>query len=158
MSLHDLMGRNMGGSMARGMQWSVICAEDADRYREGGAEGTLLGPDVARMFFAACATWPHGGRPEDFTAPLKSDVPVLLLSGEFDPVTPPRYAEQVLQTLPNGRHLVLRGQAHGTLSLGCMPRLLGQFLESTDAKALDASCLDTLTYVPPFTSFNGWEP
>jgi pimeloyl-ACP methyl ester carboxylesterase len=158
MSLHDLMGRNMGGSMARGMQWSVICAEDADRYREGTADGTLLGPDVARMFFAACATWPHGGRPEDFTAPLKSDLPVLLLSGEFDPVTPPRFAEQVLQTLPNGRHLVLRGQAHGTMSLGCMPRLLGQFLESTDARALDASCLDSMTYVPPFTSFNGWEP
>jgi len=158
MSLHELMGRNMGGSMARGMQWSVICAEDADRYEEGGAEGTLLGSDVARMFFAACATWPHGGRPDDFTAPLKSDAPVLLLSGEFDPVTPPRYAERVLQTLPNGRHLVLRGQAHGTLSLGCMPRLLGQFLESTDAKALDAGCLDSMTYVPPFTSFNGWEP
>ena len=158
MSLHDLMSRNMGGSMARGMQWSVICAEDADRYQEGGAEDTLLGPDVARMFFAACATWPHGGRPDDFTAPLKSDLPVLLLSGQFDPVTPPRYAERVLQTLPNGRHLVLRGQAHGTLSLGCMPKLLGQFLESADAKALDAGCLDTMTYVPPFTSFNGWEP
>ena len=158
MSLHDLMGRNMGGSMARGMQWSVICAEDADRYQEGGAEGTLLGPDVARMFFAACPAWPHGSRPEGFTAPLESDVPVLLLSGELDPVTPPRYAERVLQTLPNGRHLVLRGQAHGTLGLGCMPRLLGQFLESTDAKALDAGCLDSMTYVPPFTSFNGWEP
>ena len=158
MSMHDLMGRNMGGSMARGMQWSVICAEDADRYQEGGAEGTLLGPDVARMFFAACATWPHGGRPADFTAPLESDLPVLLLSGELDPVTPPRYAERVLQTLPNGRHLVLRGQAHGTLALGCMPKLLGQFIESNDAKALDAGCLDTLSYVPPFTSFNGWEP
>lgn len=158
MSLHDLMGRNMGDSMARGMQWSVICAEDADRYREGGAEDTLLGPGVARMFFAACASWPHGGRPEDFTAPLASDLPVLLLSGQFDPVTPPRYAERVLEHLPNGRHLVLRGQGHGTLALGCMPRLLGQFMESADARALDAACLDTLTYVPPFTSFNGWEP
>ena len=55
-------------------------------------------------------------------------------------------------------HLVLRGQGHGTLGLGCMPRLLGQFMESADAKALDASCLDSLSYVPPFTSFNGWEP
>ena len=158
MSLAQLMGRSTAGSMARGMQWSVICAEDADRYQEGGAEGTLLGPEVARMFFAACATWPHGGRPEDFTAPLASDVPVLLLSGELDPVTPPRYGERVLEHLPNGRHLVLRGQGHGTLGLGCMPRLLGQFMESADAKALDASCLDSLSYVPPFTSFNGWEP
>ena len=71
---------------------------------------------------------------------------------------PPRYGERVLEHLPNGRHLVLRGQGHGTLGLGCMPRLLGQFMESADAKALDASCLDSLSYVPPFTSFNGWEP
>lgn len=158
MSLHDIVDRSIDGSFARGMQWSVICAEDADRYNVSSADGTLLGPDVVRMFFAGCATWPHGDRPEDFTAPLKSDVPVLLLSGEFDPVTPPRFAEQVLQTLPNGHHLVLRGQVHGNMSLGCIPRLLGQFLESADARALDAKCLDTMSYVSPFTSFNGWEP
>ena len=159
MSLSELMGRSTSGSMARGMQWSVICAEDADRFVEdAAAKDTLLGPEVARMFFAACPGWPHGSRPEGFTAPLRSELPVLLLSGEFDPVTPPRYAERVLEGLPNGRHLVLRGQGHGTLGLGCMPRLLGQFMESTDAKALDAACLDTMTYVPPFTSFNGWEP
>jgi pimeloyl-ACP methyl ester carboxylesterase len=159
MSLSELMGRNTAGSMARGMQWSVICAEDFDRFVEdAAAKDTLLGPEVARMFFAACPGWPHGTRPEGFTDPLRSDLPVLLLSGEFDPVTPPRYAERVLEGLPNGRHLVLRGQGHGTLGLGCMPRLLGQFVESADAKALDAACLDTMTYVPPFTSFNGWEP
>lgn len=159
LSLHDLMGRNMGGSMARGMQWSVICAEDADRYQENeAAAGTLLGPEVARMFFAACPSWPHGGRAEGFTTPLRSEVPALLLSGELDPVTPPRYGEQVAQGLANGRHLVLKGQGHGNLGSGCMPRLVAQFLESADAKALDAACLDTLAYVPPFTSFNGWEP
>ncbi|MGB9101653.1 MAG: alpha/beta hydrolase, partial [Stenotrophomonas indicatrix] len=75
-----------------------------------------------------------------------------------DPVTPPRYAEQVLKGLPKGRALVARGQGHGTLTAGCMPRLLGQFIDTTDAKALDASCLDTLSYVPAFTSFNGWAP
>lgn len=159
MSLSELMGRNAAGSMARGMQWSVICAEDADRHVEDAAtKDTLLGPEVARMFFAACPGWPHGTRPEGFTEPLRSEVPALLLSGQFDPVTPPRYAERVLEGLPNGRHLVLRGQGHGTLGLGCMPRLLGQFMESADAEALDAGCLDTMTYVPPFTSFNGWEP
>ncbi|MBL1981139.1 alpha/beta hydrolase, partial [Klebsiella pneumoniae] len=79
-------------------------------------------------------------------------------SGEFDPVTPPRYGEQVLKGLPNGRHLVLRGRGHGNFGVGCMPKLLGQFLERADARSLDAGCLDALRYVPPFTSFNGWEP
>ncbi len=159
MSLAQLMTRSMGGSMNRGMQWSVICAEDADRFdAAAGRQGTLLGSEVGEMFFAACAQWPTGQRPADFNAPFKSDLPVLLLSGELDPVTPSRYGEQVLAGTPNGRHLQLRGQGHGTMGLGCMPKLLGKFMETADAKSLDAQCLDTLTYVPPFTSFNGWEP
>ncbi|PBJ84206.1 alpha/beta hydrolase [Lysobacteraceae bacterium NML93-0399] len=159
MSLYQLMNHSFGGSMTRGMQWSVICAEDAGRYREDGrAAGTILGPEVARMFFGACRTWPTGTPPANHTAALESDVPALLLSGELDPVTPPAYAERVLAGLPNGRHLVLSGQSHGTFALGCMPKLLAQFVETTDAKALDTKCLDAMRPVPPFTSFNGWSP
>ena len=50
---------------------------------------------------------------------------VLLLSGEFDPVTPPRYGEQLLASLGKARHLVGKGQGHILLSRGCMPRLAG---------------------------------
>ncbi|WMJ71448.1 alpha/beta fold hydrolase [Stenotrophomonas sp. 24(2023)] len=151
--------RTMGFQINRGMQWSVICSEDAPRYQPPAATGdTLVGPEVARAFFAACPVWPHQPAPASAAAPLHSDLPVLLLSGELDPVTPPRYAEQVVANLPHGRALLARGQGHGTLSAGCMPRLVGQFIDKTDAKALDASCLDTLSNVPAFTSFNGWEP
>ncbi|OHE83897.1 MAG: cysteine protease [Lysobacterales bacterium RIFOXYA1_FULL_69_10] len=159
MSLSELMTRSMGDQMTRGMQWSVLCAEDADRQAADAAtDGTLLGPEVAQLFFAACSVWPRGDRGDDFTAPLRSDVPALLLSGALDPVTPPRYGDAVLEGLSNGRHLVVDGQGHGTLTLGCMPKLVGQFIESTDAAALDTACLDRLAGVPPFTSFNGWEP
>jgi len=159
MSLAQLMTQSVGGQMSRGMQWSVVCAEDADRSSDdASAADTVLGAQVARMFFAACPAWPTGKRPADFTVPLKSTVPALLLSGELDPVTPPRYGARVLAGLGNGRHQVLRGQGHNVSGTGCMPKLLGQFFESADAKALDMKCLDTLTYVPPFTSFNGWEP
>ncbi|RXK64505.1 alpha/beta fold hydrolase [Stenotrophomonas sp. MA5] len=151
--------RSMGFQINRGMQWSVICSEDAPRYHAPAANAErLFGNEVASAFFAPCAVWPHTAAPAADAAPLRSEVPALLLSGELDPVTPPRYAAQVLKGLPQGRALVARGQGHGTLSAGCMPRLLGQFIDSTDAKALDASCLDTLSYVPAFTSFNGWEP
>ena len=159
MSLASLSGRQMGDQINRGMQWSVLCAEDADRYVAPADAGEyLLGPEVAQMFFAACKSWNVGTRPAGFNAPFASQLPVLLLSGEADPVTPPVYAEQVLKTLPNGRHLVAKGQGHGTLGVGCMPKLLGQFLETADAKSLDATCLDKLIDVPAFTSFNGWEP
>ncbi len=159
MSLAQLISQSVGGQMSRGMQWSVVCAEDADRSSDdASAADTVLGSQVARMFFAACPGWPTGKRPADFNAPLKSAVPALLLSGELDPVTPPRYGAAVLAGLSNGRHQVLRGQGHNVSGTGCMPKLLGQFFETADAKALDLKCLDTLTYVPPFTSFNGWEP
>ncbi|MCC8538524.1 alpha/beta hydrolase [Xanthomonas axonopodis pv. poinsettiicola] len=141
------------------MQWSVVCAEDADRYRPSPAhQALLLGEEVPRSVFAACPVWPTGKRAADFTAPLRSQVPALLLSGQLDPVTPPRYAEVVLKGLPNGRHLVAPGQGHSVMALGCMPKLMAQFLESTDARALDARCVADLSAVPAFTSFNGWEP
>lgn len=159
MSLSRLTSENMAGGMARGMQWSVVCAEDADRVQpDAAAADTILGASLSDMFFAACQVWPTGERSVDFTAPLDSSVPALLLSGEIDPVTPPSYGERVLESLPGGRHLVLQGQGHNVLGAGCMPKLVGQFIESADAASLDVECLDALKYVPPFTSFNGWEP
>ncbi|HEV8693159.1 MAG TPA: alpha/beta fold hydrolase [Lysobacter sp.] len=159
MAIAKVWSGQVGDQLNRGMQWSVVCAEDAPRYQPDPADAkTVLGPDMARMFFAACAQWPRGQAAADFTAPFNGTLPTLLLSGELDPVTPPMYGDEVAKNLGNARHLVLRGQGHGAMSVGCMPKLLGQFLETTNAKALDAQCLDSLSYVPPFTSFNGWEP
>lgn len=158
MSLTAFGNEQMMDMVNRGMQWSVLCAEDAPRHEPDPDADTILGPDAAQMLFTACQAWPAGTPREGHAAPLESDVPALLLSGELDPVTPPEYAERVLAGLPNGRHLVLDGQSHGTLVAGCMPRLVAQFIESADAGALDAACLDHVRPVPPFTSFNGWEP
>ncbi|MBI1572493.1 alpha/beta hydrolase, partial [Escherichia coli] len=90
--------RSMDFQINRGMHWSVICSEDAPRYQAPAEDpGRLFGNDVARSFFAACPAWPHRPAPAANAVPLRSDVPALLLSGELDPVTPPRYAEQVLK-------------------------------------------------------------
>ncbi|MFC5570844.1 alpha/beta hydrolase [Lysobacter yangpyeongensis] len=159
MAIATFWSNQVGDQLNRGMQWSVICAEDAPRYQPDPADATtVLGADMAKGFFAACAQWPRGTVAADFTRPFASKLPVLVISGELDPVTPPVYGEEVVKQLPNGRHLVLRGQGHGGMSVGCMPKLLGRFFETADARALDAKCLDSLSYVPPFTSFNGWEP
>ena len=73
-------------------------------------------------------------------------------------MTPPAYAEMVAKSLPNARSLVLRGQGHSVIVTGCTPKLFARFLQTADAKKLDAKCLDSLAYTPPFTTFNGWEP
>jgi predicted esterase len=119
---------------------------------------SILGNSLVDLMQAQCAVWPKGAVPRDFHAPLATKVPALVLAGELDPVTPPAYAAQVVKSLPNGRMLVLRGQGHNVIGVGCMPKLFAQFLDTADAKALDAKCLDSLAYTPPFTTFNGWEP
>ena len=73
-------------------------------------------------------------------------------------MTPPRYGEQVLTHLPNGRHLIARGQGHNVMVAGCAPRVMARFVASADAKGLDATCLEGLAYTPPFTGSFGWEP
>ena len=159
MALVQMMSGEMKDAMAMGMQLSVVCSEDADSMMARAEdEGTVLGNQMADGMAAMCKAWPKGKMPADFHDALASDVPALVLEGEFDPVTPPRYGEEVVKTLPNGRLFVLRGQGHSVLGAGCMPKLFAQFIEKNNAKALDGSCLEKLDYVEPFTSFNGAEP
>jgi pimeloyl-ACP methyl ester carboxylesterase len=149
----------IGEQIALGPQLSVSCAEDADRLRVDPADaGTLMGTEFVAAVLAQCEVWPRGRRPADFNAPVQSDRPVLLLSGELDPVTPPRYGEAVVKHLPNGRHLVARGQGHNVMAAGCLPRLMGRFVATTDARALDATCLEQLAPPPPFLGAFGWGP
>ncbi len=149
----------VGEQIALGSQLSVSCAEDADRLRIDPADaGTLMGSEFVAAVLAQCEVWPRGRRPADFNAPVRSDRPVLLLSGELDPVTPPRYGEAVVKHLPNGRHLVARGQGHNVMAAGCLPRLMGRFVATADARGLDAACLEQLAPPPPFLGAYGWGP
>jgi pimeloyl-ACP methyl ester carboxylesterase len=155
----NMIGGSLADAMAMGMQLSVICAEDGGELKADPAQdGSLLGNAIVDGLKAQCAVWPKGARSASFRKPLSTNVPALLLSGEFDPVTPPRYGDEVAKALPNARHLVLRGQGHNVIAVGCTPLLLGKFLDGLDPKALDAKCLDKLTYTPPFTGFYGWDP
>ena len=158
-ALSRMMRGEMKDAMAMGMQMSVVCSEDADSMvaRKEDAD-TLLGNGMTEAMAAICKAWPKGDVPADFHKPLATGVPALVLEGEFDPVTPPRYGEDVVKSLKNGRLLVLRGQGHNVIGAGCMSKLFAQFLQDANAKSLDAKCLDALAYAQPFTSFNGWQP
>jgi pimeloyl-ACP methyl ester carboxylesterase len=154
-----IVGELMGETISLGMHFSVSCSEDVDGLVADPAdEGTTMGNALVEGIRAACAEWPRGAAPADFHRPVNSDVPVLLLSGELDPVTPPRYGEQVLAGLTNGRHLVARGTGHNAMPAGCMPKLVSLFVQDANAKDLDVSCLDRLDDTPPFGGFYGWEP
>jgi len=153
------VGDSLGDQIMLGLQLAVTCSEDADEMMADPADqGTVMGGEFVAFTLAQCAVWPRGQRRENFRAPLAGDVPVLAISGEFDPVTPPRYGDTAIAQLNNARHLVLKGQGHTVIGSGCMPTLFAQFIESTDASALNASCLDRLAPLPPGTGLYGWEP
>ena len=154
-----LLDADLAGDINGGMGMSVVCSEDADELRALPQDAdTMLGNRLVEEIKAQCSVWPHGAMPADFHAPLRSDKPILVLSGSRDPVTPPTYGEQILQGLSNARHLVLNGQGHAVLGRGCMPKLIEQFLDHPDPGKLDASCLDRLGPTPAFVDFNGAAP
>lgn len=153
------LGRSLSAQLARGMELSVTCTEDADELSVNEADrDTLLGTEFVEFIKAQCSVWPRGQRPADFRAPLSGKLPVLVLSGELDPVTPPRYAEQIVSHLPNGLHLSLAGQGHSQLAVGCVPKLFAQFVERASVDKLDAKCLERVRPVPPFSGLYGWDP
>ncbi len=153
-AIYDSVAENI----MHGMQLSVVCSEDTELAENAADADTVMGVEFVNFARAQCEVWPKGERPADFREPLTGDVPVLAVSGELDPVTPPRYGDEAIQALPNARHLVLPGQGHNVIATGCMPKLFAQFIESADAMTLDEQCLDRLSAPPPFAGHYGWEP
>jgi pimeloyl-ACP methyl ester carboxylesterase len=132
--------------LSHGMFITATCAEDVrfideDDIRRATA-GTFLGDYRVRRQQAACRLWPGGeGIDDDFQRPVTLDVPVLVLSGEFDVATPASEAERVARQLPRARHVVFPNQGHDYSQPGCAARLIVDFFRSADPAGLDTACV-----------------
>jgi pimeloyl-ACP methyl ester carboxylesterase len=107
-----------------------------------------MGTAFMRGMRAVCEGWPRGPVDPDFGAPLQSGIPTLLLSGGNDPVTPDRYAVEIMKGLSNGKHLVAAGQGHGQLATGCIPRLTAEFIAAGSTATLDDACVRNIRPTP----------
>jgi pimeloyl-ACP methyl ester carboxylesterase len=150
------------GAMSEGMFLSVVCAEDMPRISRDDiateTAGRFIGSAMFDTRMKPCEFWPRGAVPDDYYAPVASSKPVLIFSGDNDPVTPPFWGAHVAQTLPNSRHIVVPGAGHITLTRGCVADLVGQFLDRAGAATLDVDCVNSLTRPPFFTSYTGPGP
>jgi len=127
------------------LHYSVTCAEDVPRVSAAEASATLKDlrtKALAQRALAVCAVWPKGTQAPDATTPVKSDVPVLILSGGLDPVTPPANGAEVAKTLPASRHIVARGYGHIVSPHACAPRLIAAFIDDPTFATLPASCVE----------------
>jgi pimeloyl-ACP methyl ester carboxylesterase len=132
-----------------GLYLAVTCAEDAAGldtaaiFREHRA--TILGEGRARQHLGACAHWPKR-EAQDYSS-ARITTPVLMLTGERDPVTPPRWSEIALKRMTRGRLVVVPAGAHGFGGLqprSCIPRIEADFIRSANPRAVDVSCAATL--------------
>jgi pimeloyl-ACP methyl ester carboxylesterase len=144
--------------IADGLYLSVTCAEDVPFIKQEEAAALNANNPFGnyRVFqqTRACGMWPRGEIPADFLEPVHSNAPVLIFSGNLDPVTPPKHGENVARYLPNSRHVIIPEAGHGVDGLtepGCIDRIAIEFLDKGDAKNLDVSCVERMAR-PPFAT------
>lgn len=158
----DILVESLDASLSFPMHNAVVCTEDVPSFTSADLRaGTdaYLGNAIVEGLVAVCDAWPRGLRDDDLFAPLRSDRPALLLSGELDPVTPPAYAERAIaEGLANARHLVVPGHGHGVATVGCVPRVMREFLLSPDVAALETDCIDAEVPTPFFVGLAGPAP
>lgn len=127
-----------------GYHFSALCPEDIAPLTDGEVErlsaGTFMGDHLIAGYRAVCRAWDVAELPPSFWEPVRSDLPVLIFSGERDPVTPPEWGEAVASYLPNSLHIVVPGGGHGP-SNECTEALEARFLETASVEGLDPSCL-----------------
>ena len=140
-----------------GMHYNILCNEDYPQYRGRNSADShyFLKSNLVDLFSDICAIWPQTALDENYFSPVVADIPTLLLSGQRDPVTPPRWADLVMQHLSHAKHLVAPGGHHSITRDGCVSQLITLFVHRGSAESLDTSCVKN---IDPFAPYLGFDP
>lgn len=144
--------RGSFADISMGMHYTVVCNEDYPHYAKRNAEASevFLHSRSVDSMKKICDFWPRGELPDSYLTRFTSDVPTLLLSGERDPVTPPRWAENILPRLSNAQHWVAPGGHHSISLEGCTAQLIARFIQYADLAVLDGSCITRIKPLSPY--------
>lgn len=144
-----------------GLFYSVECGETAPfSSAEMVAEaGTTLPPPIRNLLyqefpglFAVCEVWGVGEADPIENQPVVSDIPTLILAGQFDPVTPPAWGRLADQTLSHASFFEIPAVSHMVLGSGspltreCTSGIFSAFLNAPGV-APRADCLVDLPAV-----------
>ncbi len=141
---------------SEGMYYSVECAEEIPFYTEDDviAYSEPL-PDIiedalnksALYGFEECEIWDVTTADEIEVQPVVSEIPTLIYSGVYDPITPPEWGDDAAQYLANSWHYVFSNAGHGALESGdCVFSITLEFL-MTPLQEPDSTCLGEV--LPP---------
>lgn len=141
---------------AVGAQLSVRCRDDRFAHGAGAedAQREEYRRAVPLIEVDLCdTTWPLPPPSAIESEPVSSSVPTLLLSGEYDPITPSPSADAVAQHLSVSQRFLIPNLGHGTVRAtspdgvaGQCARQLAQAFVDAPTGPLDASCIAT---IPP---------
>jgi len=134
-----------------GLHYAVTCSEFVKRIRpeeiEPATRGSYLGAWRVKDQMALCKAWPKTELPADYFEPFRSDVAAVLVSGDTDPVAPPRWGDEVKSFMPNATHLVVRGGGH-TPDNDCTRSIRRELFRIGATRALDLRCMAKLRPAP----------
>ncbi len=143
--------REIVATGANGLYLSITCAEDLawvkDNENDAAAEKTFLGNYRLRQQKEACSLWPLSEIRKDYSTPTRSAVPILIISGQWDPVTPSEYGDTAAKHLENSLHVVVPSGGHGyggLEGLECISTLATNFINSGSVKGLDSRCFSSI--------------
>jgi pimeloyl-ACP methyl ester carboxylesterase len=141
-------------SVSLGMYLSVECSEDFPGITQADVDASSLAlPGPLRKDFTAgtirtfhdCQTWNVPAVPLAQKGPVMSDIPTIVMEGEFDPITPPEYGATVAGTLSKSFSFVYPGLGHGTtFEHMCPNTMMWQFLDDPTRRP-DNSCIATMS-------------
>jgi pimeloyl-ACP methyl ester carboxylesterase len=120
-----------------GAHLSAACGEEMTAPMD--ARDTFLGDYRARMYRQACAVWPRSSVTRS-SMPVTTQLPVLLVTGALDPVTPPRFAEAIARDMPNATLMIVPGMAHAGTAR-CVEEIIAAFVVRGSMAGVDASCV-----------------
>ncbi len=145
-ALAALVKDNQGPSgYAWGLRLSVWCGEEMPFEDARGVEHQTspaygLGRiDERTASIAMCRAWNVAKADDKEKLPVKSDVPVLVLTGEFDPDTPPDWGRGLLANMPNAAVVLFPGNSHGAGFNRCGAQIETAFLRDPKAPVV-AGC------------------
>lgn len=143
-------------TLTNGMEFSVLCTEDLiGRTPQDFLDNLaslppqLAGPGAPEEFlaygiFAVCRAWPVTEMDEWVKEPVVSNIPTLILSGEFDPVTPSEYADLAAAHLSQSYVYEFPGVGHSPIGgSACVRQMVGEFVQDPSL-APDDSCIAEL--------------
>jgi len=146
--------------ISHGMQKSVLCNEDL-AFLDDGAEDT--GSDqrvfsrhhMVSSFKEYCDCFQGAAKPVSYFDSVTSEVPALVLSGELDPVTPPRWGEIASKNLKNSKHVVVPGMGHGVATNGCVSNMIVEHIENASPAGIETECVKGIKRFPVFLTNTG---